>query len=532
MGKKNSKLFIIILILALVVVLGIVLYLGTRVNIIQTNEVSLSDLNVEYTKSELSGEFSSYTAKITLSDSKVQIEGSGVASSGNTITINSAGTYYITGTISDGTIQIDAGKESDVQLVLDNVNITSKNTSVINGIKANKLTITLAENSVNTVTDSSKYTAFTDTEKSEPDACIFSKTDLVINGSGKLIINANYKDGIVSKDGLKIINSELQITSADDAIRGKDYVAINNGNITINSKADGIKSTNDTDTSLGYVLIDSGNININAGDDGIHANTKIVINGGNININKSYEGIESAYIEINGGTINVVASDDGINICGGNDGSAMKNSFANLTNSDRKLVINGGTIKVNANGDGLDANGSIYINGGDIIVAGPTSNGNGPLDYDGECVVTGGNIIVYGSTGMWQNESTNSTQYALAYKVSGNIGDEVVLRDSSGNLVTSFKTEKTYQGIMISNSKIENGKTYTLYINGSENASLTVDGIVTTNGLQSSGMMPGGFGQGGMKQNGEMPQNMQLPNGEIPNGINKENGKINKFMIE
>lgn len=569
---KNNKtmLKIMISILIIVIIAFIAIYfLGNSKSgdsdYIQIDTTS-TNLEVEYDEEELTGEWSEYKAKITLADSKVNIEGSGVTSSGNSITIKSAGSYYITGTISDGNILIDASKNDEVQLVLDNCSITSKTTAPINGITASKLTITLAENSENTLADTSSYTEFTDTESQEPDGTLFTKTDLVINGAGKLIVNANYKDGIVSKDTLKIINTNIEINSADDGIRGKDYVALNNANITINSDGDGIKSTNDTDTTLGYVAIEGGTISINAeadgiqaetvlnisenakidittngevtsstkqsmdfgggfagfggggkeknygtnynttedsgsskglkagteitiesgnieisstddsihsngiiiinggtikasaGDDGIHADTNIVINDGNIEISKSYEGIESSYVEINGGTISVVASDDGINIAGGNDSSSMtdrpgQNSFSSVGDSNRKLVINNGDITVNAVGDGLDANGSIYINGGSVMVAGPTSSGNGPLDYDTECVVNGGSFVVYGSTGMWQSPTSNSTQYCLVFRTTGSSGDTITLKDSSENEITSFKTVKSYGAIAISNEK-------------------------------------------------------------------------------
>ena len=609
---KNNKtmLKIMISILIIVIIAFIAIYfLGNskkeNSDYIQIDTTS-TNLEVEYDEEELTGEWSEYKAKITLADSKVNIEGSGVTSSGNSITIKSAGSYYITGTISDGNILIDASKNDEVQLVLDNCSITSKTTAPINGITASKLTITLAENSENTLEDSSSYTGFTDTESQEPDGTLFTKTDLVINGTGKLIVNANYKDGIVSKDTLKIINTNIEINSADDGIRGKDYVALNNANITIDSDGDGIKSTNDTDTALGYVAIEGGTISINAGadgiqaetvlnisenaqidittngevtsstkqsmdfgggfagfggnknygtnynttedsgsskglkagteitiesgnieisstddsihsngiiiindgtikasagDDGIHADTNIVINDGNIEISKSYEGIESSYVEINGGTISVVASDDGINIAGGNDSSSMtdrpgQNSFSSVGNSNRKLVINNGDITVNAVGDGLDANGSIYINGGSVMAAGPTSSGNGPLDYDTECVVNGGSFVVYGSTGMWQSPTSNSTQYCLVFRTTGSSGDTITLKDSSGNEITSLKTVKSYGAIAISNEQIEKGKTYTLYVNGTSAGSLTASNTVTSN-VSSNGM--GGGMQGGMQ---------------------------------
>lgn len=518
MKDKKLKLIIGIITIILIIIFIIGYFYESRKNE-KSNYVKIdtesTDLDVEYSDKELTGEWSDYVAKINLSDTKTTIEGSGVTNSGNTITIKSAGTYYITGNISDGNILIEANKNDEVQLVLDNVSITSKTTSPINSISGSKLTITLADNSENTITDSNSYTTFTDTENQEPDGAIFTKTDLVINGDGELVINANCSDGIVSKDGLKVINSNIEINSADDGIRGKDYIAINNANINITSKGDGIKSTNDTDAELGYIAIEGGKININAGDDGIHSETKIVINGGNIDITKSYEGIESGYIEINGGTINVVSSDDGINISGGNDSSSMngrmgQNNFSSIEDSNRRLVINSGNIIVNANGDGLDSNGSIYINGGNILVEGPTNGGNGALDYDSECVVTGGNIVIYGATGMWQNPSNNSTQYSLTFQTSGNSGNEIVLKDSSGNEITSLKTEKSYGAITISNSNIEKGKTYTLYVNGSTVGSLTANSVVTSNSsLNGNGGMQGGKGMqpDGMQPNrGGKPQ--------------------------
>lgn len=579
---KNKKLVIIIIILIVILMGTIYLcYFSDNEESILSNVISSenievrtesTELNIQYSEEELNGDYSQYDTKIILNDAEIEIEGSGVLKKNNTLTISTGGKYYITGSISDGNIVIDADKDEEVQLILDNVSITSKNTSPINGIKAGKITITLVDGSENAITDSNNYTEFTDDDKTEPDATIFSKTDLIINGNGKLILNSNYKDGIATKDGLKIINANIEINSEDDGIRGKDYVVIKNGNINIDSKGDGIKSTNDEDLSLGYVVLQGGNIKItseadgiqsqtilnisdksninisssgkslkageeitiedvnieinstddsihsngiiiiNGGnynlyseDDGIHADTNIVINSGNINITKSYEGIESSYIEINGGTILIKASDDGINISGGNDQSAMggrigQNSFTSVKDTNRKLVINNGNITVNADGDGLDSNGSIYLNGGNVLVKGTTSNGNGALDYDTEFVVTGGSLIAYGSTGMWQNPSTNSTQYSLTFSISGKQGDEIILKDSFGNNIANTILEKTSSGIVISNSNIINGETYSLYLNGTNVGSLTANNIINSN-LSSNGMDEGMMQkQGGNRQ--------------------------------
>ncbi len=625
MKSKKTKIIVSIIVCVLLIAGIVVGYSYKKQDTNAKINTEATKLEVEYSQSELTGEWADYKAKITLDDTKTTIEGKGVTTNQNTITIQSAGSYYITGSLSNGNIIVDAGKEDEVQLVLENASITSKETAPINGIQAGKLTITLAENSINNITDSSSYTIFTDEESGEPDGAIFTKTDLVINGNGTLIINASYADGIVSKDGLKIINSNIQITAKDDGIRGKDYIATNNANIKITSGGDGMKTTNDTDTALGYLQIDGGNIEITAkadgvqaqtilniskdaninittegevtskqsenfgfggqrgtktqtvsedagsskglkageeitiesgnitinstddsihsngivilengnltlksGDDGIHADTNIVINNATINITKSYEGIESAYIEINGGNISLVASDDGINVSGGNDSSSIggrmgQNNFSQIGNSNQKLVINGGTVKVNSTGDGLDANGAIYISGGNVFVEGPTSSGNGALDYDSECVVTGGKIIIYGAVGMWQNPSNTSTQYVLTFQNTGNAGDKVVLKDSNGNEISSFTTSKSYGALSISSSKIQKGETYTLYVNESNKASLTANSIITSNGVSSQN----GMGMPGRMQD-ENAGAMQEPNGGMKgtNGRKGEAGTI------
>lgn len=596
MENKNNNLIKLIIVCLFIILLIIILVFFQNNNYKKDNETiididsTVTKLEVEYNESTTIDE---YTGKINLNNNKIEISGSGIINSNNTITITKGGSYYITGENEDCNIVIDAEKQ-EVQLFLENCNINSKTTAPINGINASSLIITLVENSENVISDSNEYSKFTDIENSEPDGTIFTKTDLVINGTGNLKINANYKDGIVSKDTLKISNCNIDINSADDGIRGKDFTAINNANITINSDGDGIKATNSEDVSLGYILIEGGNININSkadgiqaetilnisnesninivtsgkitssnqmdyrnlggsysstitddgssskalksgseisilsgninitstddsihsngkiiienvnlnissGDDGIHADTNIIINSGKINISKSYEGIESSYIEINDGDISVVASDDGINVAGGNDNSSMmerpgQNNFSNVSDSNKKLLINGGSLFINATGDGLDSNGSIEIISGNIEVAGPTSGGNGALDYGSSCTINGGNIIIYGSTGMWQNASNSSTQYCLTYVVSGNSGDEIILKDESGNEIANFKTQKSYGAILFSNEKIENGKKYILYKNGENVGELEVTNII--NSMASGGMNSGNMNQG------------------------------------
>lgn len=536
----------------------------------------------------------------------------------SSINITKSGTYHLTGNIENGNITVNAGDEDLIRLALDNVNITCNDSSAINVENAKKVIIIVEEGTINTLTDGSSYS----TTEDEPDSCLFSKDDLVINGTGTLNINANYLDGITSKDDLKIIGATININANDDGIKGKDYVGIKKANITVNAKSDGIKSTNDTETDKGYIIIENSNINIeseqdgiqaetsvkivagefniktgggstnsstseewgnwgmrgkgmnpmnmasstatqdevsakgikgntgiliengsfnidssddsihsngtivinngtlniSSGDDGMHSDESLTINNGEINISRSYEGIESSKIEINGGTIDLIASDDGINIAGGNDSSSIngrpgQNEFS--SNSEQTLTINDGRVSINADGDGIDINGSGHINGGTVIVNGPTNDGNGALDYSGKLEVTGGELVAVGSSGMMQTPSNSSSIYSISYVYSQQqqANTKISVRNSNNEEIISITPSKTYSSVVIASNKLEKGETYTIYSNDEKVEEITINNIVTSVG--NGGMQMHG---GGMDKNPMQMDKGQIPGGEKPAG--------------
>ena len=119
-----------------------------------------------------------------------------------------------------------------------------------------------------------------------------------MNGSGKLIVYANYKHAVVSKDDLVITGGTYEITAKNKGLAGKDSVRIQDGTISITSEDDAIHTSNAEETGKGFVYIEGGNLTLSAGDDGIHAETALVIAGGTIDIAQSYEGLEGASIDI------------------------------------------------------------------------------------------------------------------------------------------------------------------------------------------------------------------------------------------
>ncbi len=513
------------------------------------------------------------------------ITGSGAQLLSGILTITAPGEYVLSGTLKSGQVIVDVTKDDKVQLILNGVHITSADGPAVWIKSADKVTITLADNTQNTLADSATYTLPEGSD--EPNACLYSKDDLTINGSGTLTVTASYLHGILTKDDLKIISGNINVTAVGHGIRGRDSVSITGGNLNITSGQDGIQSNNAEEEGCGFIVITGGEFAITAqqdgiqaetglyisggifniktgsgavttktgdqggwgrsfggsastttntisqkglkcdknivitggtfnitaqddavhsnsditindgtftlatGDDGIHADGNVLITGGTITVTQSYEGIEGAVITITGGDISVTASDDGLNAAGGEQavttgggwgrGGGMMDSNANNI-----LRITGGTLYVNAGGDGLDSNGYIYIEGGVICIDGPTDNGNGALDSGVDIIVSGGLLVAAGSSGMAETPGNSSTQYSImAYTGSQSGGTTITVTDASGNQLVSYTPSKTYQCAVISCPQFVKGSSYTVSVNGSQLATVTLSSIVTA--TQNSG---------------------------------------------
>ena len=101
----------------------------------------------------------SSAALITLSGDSAESNGTGVTISGSTVTISREGCYILRGELTDGQIIVDAGDTDQVQLVLDGVSITCSDSSPILVRNADKVKVTLAADSENTLTDGASRAA-------------------------------------------------------------------------------------------------------------------------------------------------------------------------------------------------------------------------------------------------------------------------------------------------------------------------------------------------------------------------------------
>ena len=500
------------------------------------------DITDMFTKRDLAGTYDeSEAVKITLSGKTAACNSSNVQIEDGVVTIKAAGVYVLSGTLTDGTIVVDAGDDDKVQLVLDGVSIMAADYAAIYAKNADKVFVTLAEGAGNSLTVSGDYVQ---TDDNNVDAVIFAKCDLTLNGTGSLTVKDNMGHGIVAKDDLVVTGGTYTIYSQDHCLNGKDSVRIADGTFNLSCDEDGIHAGND-DQQDGYVYIEGGDINISVGDDALHAEGLLIITGGDIDVSKSCEGVEGYKILVTGGDIDVVSSDDGFNAAGGSSGSGYNHDgFGGGpdmggvymdADSDAYIFITGGTININADGDGIDSNGCIGITGGSVYVLGPSDNGNGAMDYGICAAITGGEIVAVGGSGMAQGFGDESTQCSALVNFDEWIdaGETITLTNSDGKEVLSYKADKKFNSVVISTSDMKQGGIYTLTV-GDQGSTFTLDDITYSEG--SGGMQrPGGnLDNGGMQRpggnsdDGNMQRpggnsddgNMQRPDGDSDNGQN------------
>lgn len=195
---------------------------------------------------------------------------SGVSISGTTVTITAAGEYEFKGTATDGNIVVSVAKTEKVTLVLSGVNITSKSTAPIYVASADKVHIVLSTGTTNVLTDPSTYDL---SNGKKPNACIYSKDDIEIEGSGSLTVNANYNNGIGCKNDIKITGGNITVSAVNNAIKGQESVQISGGAVvTITKCDDGIKTEYDAQNPKEgkyFITLEDCTVSITATDDGI-----------------------------------------------------------------------------------------------------------------------------------------------------------------------------------------------------------------------------------------------------------------------
>lgn len=353
---------------------------------------SADDLTYTYDTASINAEWnSSESCLVTCSESSVSASGSGVQIDGTQITISDAGTYVLSGVLTDGQVVVDAADTDTVRIVLNNVTITSSEGPAIYVKSAANVQLISADNTDNLVSDSTNYEA----DDENRNAAIYSKSDLYFLGGGTLSVIGNYKHGIHSKDAVYLLGGTLQVTAKGDGIRGKDSVIVSDISVTINAEGDGIQSDNE-ETGKGYILILSGNLNITAGNDGIDAASCLQVDDGNLTIlsgsgykygvsHQDQNGMPGQLSQT-AGAADVSTSSDSSDTSETSDSSDSHKGLK--AGSDIRIL--GGSVTVDSADDSVHSNGTFSIRGGTLDL----TSGDDGIHADSSLTIADGEITV------------------------------------------------------------------------------------------------------------------------------------------
>jgi hypothetical protein len=341
---------------------------------------------VTYDKDDLYSDWKSGdTTSIQLTGAGATVEDSGGAiAEGNIITIKTSGTYVISGKLNDGQIIVDAEDKATVRLVLNGAEINSSTNSPIYVKKAEKTVISLEDGTENSISDGETYNL--EGSDDEPNAALFSKGNLTINGTGKLVVKGNYNNGITSKDDLKVTGGTIEIEAADDGLMGRDLLAVKDGDFTIKAGGDAVKSTNDKDASKGVIAIEGGDFDLVAANDGFQAVTSLLIADGDFKISTGGGSPETVGTKEGGGqrpgqttTTTTAASaesesDSAKGLKAGTEvgiggGTFEIDSLDDAVHSNNSVTITGGKMAIATGDDGIHGDSAVFANGGDISIS-------------------------------------------------------------------------------------------------------------------------------------------------------------------
>lgn len=393
------------------------------------------------------------------------------------VDITEPGVYRLSGQVADGSIRVAPATEGDVWLLLDGVSVHNEDGAALTSDGCDKLILTLAEGSVNSLTQGSATP-----DEEDNDAAIYVRDDLTINGTGALTIESAYLDGINCRDSLRIVSGEITVTAVDDGLVGKDEVTIGGGTIAISAQTgDGIKSTNAEDADRGFVTIADGSLTITTGEGsasvsqtasdgwgdwqqqteedtpsqkGVKAETTLTVSGGVLSIDSVDDALHAVDVAISGGEMTLATGDDGVH-------------------ADNTLTVSGGTITVTRSYEGLEG-ADVTLSGGEISV---TASDDGINGAGGDSATT--DEGTFGASGRFGRDRFASSTGTV--RISGG----VISVDASGD------------GVDVNDDLEMTGGE--LYVNGpqsSGNGALDYDGSFTLTGGTVIAVGAAGMAQG------------------------------------
>ncbi len=356
------------------------------------------------------------------------------SNSGSVYTISSAGTYSLKGSL-NGQIVVNAKESDEVIIELCGVTITYGNDSPIKILSAGNVDISAKSGTENIINDT-RSTKTTDNEN-QGEGAIYAKCDLKLKGTGTLVVNATYNNGIHTTKDLKIQKLSLKSTAYNNALKGNDSVTVKSGTVVaISTNGDGIKTEN-TDANKngatrGDITVTGGTLTVYAAGDGVQAAHNFEMSTGEEGVAPTvtiYTGSYSGYTSTSAST----TSYKGVKV-------------------QNELNIKSGTITLKTYDDGLHADyGTSFDDGtkGEGIIN--ISGGNVNMSvYSPETKTAGGRMGPGGGMGKsgWGGQQTVS-------------GADGIHADNTLNISGgTIKIDSAYEGLEANIINVSGGKCY------------------------------------------------------------------------
>ncbi len=355
---------------------------------------------------------------ITLTGDTAQASGAGVTVEGGTVTLTQEATYVLTGTL-NGTVVIDMDSAAKPHIILKNASVTSDDSAALNVVQADKVFVTLAEGTENTLANGGSFAE----SETGVDGAVFSKDDITFNGAGSLTVTSPAGHGIVGKDDVVFTGGAYTVSAASHGIDANDSVRIDNATLTVDAGKDGVHCENNDDETKGFVYIAGGTLTIEAEGDGVSAGTDLTVEDGDINVIAGGGSVNAAqktsdnWGQYKGGmgsrgmgggrpdmgdTPEMPGSDGGTvglayeteqtltaeSLATG-DADSDSTSIKGLK-ADGSIAVNGGTITVDAADDAIHSNASVTVSDGTLTL----TSGDDGIHADDTLTVSGGSISV------------------------------------------------------------------------------------------------------------------------------------------
>ncbi len=310
--------------------------------------------------------------------------------SGSTITLTANATHVISGSL-NGSLVIKAADTAKMQLVLNNVRITSPTSAALHVQTADKVFVTL--NGKNTLANGGSFVAADD---NNIDGAVFSKQDITFNGSGSLTVTSPAGHGIVGKDDLVLTGGTYDITAAAHALDANNSIRVKDSKLTAVAGKDGIHAEHAEDTAKGFVYLTNSTLSVQAEGDGISASAQLQIDSGSFDI-VAGGGYENGAQHSSGGWGNMPGRPGrpgrpGEQAQTSSSSADASTSMKGLKATDQ-LMISKGTFQINAADDAIHSNNSVQISGGSFTIA----SGDDGVHADQTLTITNGDIHITNS---------------------------------------------------------------------------------------------------------------------------------------